>query len=153
MRVAIVSGTVFGTSEEVALRAHEILQEAGLDVTYQKSWSLAELLEYNPEALLFVASTTGMGELPEKTQALVSEMEARHPDWAGRPAGIIGLGDSAYGDTFCQGATDLEELAELLGLVQLQETLRLDGSETVTPEQDAVPWVETFAVLLKDWNA
>lgn len=153
MRVAIVSGTVFGTSEEVAWRASELLAEAGLDVVYQQHWTLAELLEQDPAALLFVVSTTGMGEVPERMQPLLEALQDLLPDWAGRPAGIIGLGDSGYGDNFCLAADELEDLSEELGLVLLQETLRLDASETVTPEQDSVVWVKEFAALLGAWHA
>lgn len=152
MRVAIVSGTVFGASEEVAWRASELLAEAGLDVVYRQHWELADLLEQEPAGLLFIASTTGMGELPEKMQPLVDALEQQQPDWAGRPAGIIGLGDAGYGDNFCLVADELEDLADLLGLVRLQETLRLDASESVTPEQDAVPWIQEFAALLQAWH-
>lgn len=153
MRIAIVSGTVFGTAEEVAWRASELLAEAGLDVTFRPHWQLSELLEHDPEAVLFVTSTTGMGELPEKLQPLVSGLEQQLPDWAGRPAGIIGLGDGGYGDNFCLSVDELEALYELLGLVMLQDSLRLDASETVTHVEDAVPWINEFAALLQEWHA
>ncbi|MFB1010798.1 MAG: flavodoxin domain-containing protein [Thiopseudomonas sp.] len=152
MRIAIVSGTVFGTAEEVAWRASELLAEAGLNVEYRQHWQLPELQEYDPEALLFVTSTTGMGELPEKLQPLVNTLEEQLPDWAGRPAGIIGLGDAGYGDNFCLSVDALEELYEELGLVMLQDSLRLDASETVTHVEDAVPWINEFAVLLQAWH-
>ena len=152
MRVAIVSGTVFGTSEEVAWRASELLAEAGLDAVYQQHWTLQELLEQDPAALLFVVSTTGMGEVPERMQPLLEKLQEQLPDWAGRPAGIIGLGDSGYGDNFCLAADELEDLTDELGLVRLQETLRLDASETVTPEQDSIAWIEEFTALLGAWN-
>ena len=35
----------------------------------------------------------------------------------------------------------------------LQDTLRLDASESVTPEQDAVPWLQEFAELLVAWSS
>ena len=59
----------------------------------------------------------------------------------GRPVGIIVLGDSPYGDTFC-GAGDLMEAA-------LYETAarkggdrqRIDALGTMEPEAEALPWV------------
>lgn len=153
MRIVVVSGTVFGTAEEVAWRASELLSAAGLDVAYQQHWQLQELLQQEPDALLLIASTTGMGELPERLQPLVDALQAQQPDWAGRPVGIIGLGDAGYGDNFCLAADELEALADELGLVMLQDTLRLDASESVTPEQDAVPWLQEFAELLVAWSS
>lgn len=153
MRVAIVSGTVFGTSEEVAWRARDILADAGFAATYRQQWVLDELLALDPQAVLVVTSTTGMGELPERLQPLVDALEEQVPDWAGRPAGLVGLGDSGYGDQFCEGATRIEELFELIGLVPVQDTLRLDASETVTPEEDSLDWLEAFARALRDWDS
>ena len=75
------------------------------------------------------------------------------PAWAVRPGGIIGLCDAGYGDNFCLAADELEALADELGLVMLQDTLRLDASESVTPEQDAVPWLQEFAELLVAWSS
>lgn len=152
MRIVIVSGTVFGAAEEVAWRAGELLSAVGLDVQYQQHWQLQELLQQEPDGLLLIASTTGMGELPERMQPLVDALYEELPEWSGLPAGVIGLGDAGYGDNFCLAADELEDLAGALGLVLVQETLRLDASESVTPEQDAVPWLQEFAELLTAWS-
>lgn len=153
MRIVIVSGTVFGAAEEVAWRAEELLSAAGFDVVYQQQWQLQELLQQEVDGLLLIASTTGMGELPERMQPLVEALQEQQPDWAGRPAGIIGLGDAGYGDNFCLAADELEDLADDLGLMLLQETLRLDASQSVTPDQDAVPWLQELAELLQAWES
>lgn len=150
MQLAVVSGTVFGTAEDVAESAVKHLQEAGIDVQYRQRWQLEELLDADPQALLFVCSTTGMGELPETLQPLVSGLEERLPSWAGRPAGIIALGDAGYGDTFCAAGELLRELVTALGMVEVQGMLCLDASETVTQAQDALPWVERFAQSLNE---
>ena len=63
------------------------------------------------------------------------------------------MGDSSYGETFCAAGEQLHELCGLLGLVELQEMLRLDASETVTQAQDSEPWVERFAAELTAWES
>lgn len=153
MRVAIVTGSVFGTAEEIAWQAQDLLSAKGFSVHYRQQWPVDDLLALDPQALLVISSTTGMGELPERLQPLVDALEEHQPDWAGRPAGLIGLGDSGYGDQFCMAADHIEELFELLGLVPLQETLRLDASESVTPEEDAQPWLYSFVEQLQGWQA
>ncbi|MBU2013468.1 MAG: flavodoxin, partial [Gammaproteobacteria bacterium] len=35
------------------------------------------------------------------------------------------------------------------GVREVVEMLRLDASETVTPESDAEPWLETFVAALR----
>lgn len=145
INVVIVSGTVFGAAEGVAHHAAELLTEAGLSVTYNPRITYAELVELEPDALLFVTSTTGMGELPESLQPLVDALHEQPPQWSALLGGVIALGDAGYGEDFCVGGEMIRELYDDLGVVEIQEMLRLDASETVTPESDAEPWLAEFA--------
>ncbi len=151
MRVVIISGTVFGTSEEVAHTAAELLQQQGHNVDYRQRWELAQLLELQPQAVLFVCSTTGMGEAPPALIPLLCEMEEQMPDWAGLPVGVVALGDSCYGENFCAGGEYVLEVTQLLGMVELQPMLRIDSSETVTHAEDAKPWLSEWGQALLNW--
>ena len=62
---------------------------------------------------------------------------------------MIALGDASYGDTFCGAGELVRELYAELGVREVQDMLRLDASETVTPESDAEPWLERFAAALR----
>ncbi|EPJ75535.1 MAG: flavodoxin [Pseudomonas sp.] len=150
MKVAIVSGSVYGSAEEVARHAGKLLREAGFEVLQDSRVTLEGLQSFAPQALLFVTSTTGMGELPDNIQPVYSQIRDVLPAaWRGLPGGVIGLGDASYGDTFCAGGEQIRELFAELGVVEVQEMLRLDASESVTPETDAEPWLEQFVKLLK----
>ncbi|WP_017904259.1 flavodoxin [Pseudomonas asplenii] len=150
MKVAILSGSVYGTAEEVARHAKRILDKAGFETLHDPRASLADIQAFAPEAFLAVTSTTGMGELPDNIQPLYSAIRDQLPAaWRGLPGAVIGLGDSSYGDTFCGGGEQLRELFAELGLRELQPMLRLDSSETVTPETDAEPWLAEFISVLK----
>ncbi len=70
MKVAILSGSVYGTAEEVARHAQKLLSAAGLEASHLPRASLDELKAFAPEAFLVVTSTTGMGELPDNLQPL-----------------------------------------------------------------------------------
>lgn len=149
MKVAIVSGSVYGSAEEVARHAGKILRDAGHQVLQDPRVSLEGLQAFGPQALLFVTSTTGMGELPDNIQPVYSQIRDILPaTWRGLPGGVIGLGDASYGDTFCAGGEQIRELFAELGVVEVQEMLRLDASESVTPESDAEPWLARFIELL-----
>lgn len=148
MNVVIVSGTVYGAAEDVAHHAAQVLAEAGLNVTYKPRVSYPELLALAPDAVLFISSTTGMGELPENLQPLVNALREKDPQWHGLLGGVIGLGDACYGEDFCAGGEMIRELYTELGVVEIQDMLRLDASETVTPERDAEPWLAEFAASL-----
>lgn len=149
MKVAVLSGSVYGTAEEVARHAGRLLQAAGLEAWHNPRASLAEVLAFAPEAFLVVTSTTGMGELPDNLQPLYFAIRDRLPAWSGRPGGVIALGDASYGDTFCGGGELVRELYAELGIREVQAMLRLDASETVTPETDAEPWLAEFVAALR----
>ncbi|HAF93422.1 MAG TPA: flavodoxin [Pseudomonas sp.] len=149
MKVAILSGSVYGNAEDVARHAQRLLSEAGFEAWHDPRAQLDQLLAFAPQALLVVTSTTGMGELPDSFVPLYSALRDRLPDWRGMPGGIIALGDASYGDTFCGGGELVRELFVELGVREVQDMLRLDASETVTPEADAEPWIASFAQALR----
>ena len=145
MKVAIVSGSVYGSAEEVARHAQDIIKDAGHEVFFNPRATLADLQAFAPQALLAVTSTTGLGELPDNILPLYSQLRDTLPAaWRGLPGGVIALGDASYGDTFCGGGEQMRELFMELGVREVQEMLRLDASETVTPESDAEPWLAAF---------
>jgi MioC protein len=150
MKVAILSGSVYGTAEEVARHAQSLLKAAGFETFYNSRASLADLQSFGPEALLAVTSTTGMGELPDNLQPLYSSIRDQLPAaWRGLPGAVIALGDASYGDTFCGGGEQMRELFGELGVREVQDMLRIDASESVTPETDAEPWLEQLIATLK----
>ena len=142
MKVAILSGSVYGTAEEVARHARQLLAEAGFEVMLNPRATLDEVLAFAPEAILAVTSTTGMGELPDNLIPLYSALRDQLPAaLRGLPGAVMGLGDSSYGDTFCGGGEQVRELFAELGVNEVLPMLRLDSSESVTPESDAEPWL------------
>ncbi|MBK5375979.1 flavodoxin [Pseudomonas sp. TH43] len=150
MKVAILSGSVYGTAEEVARHAQNLLKAAGFETFYNARASLADIQAFAPEAFLAVTSTTGMGELPDNLQPLYSAIRDQLPAaWRGLPGAVIALGDASYGDTFCGGGEQMRELFAELGVREVQEMLRIDASESVTPETDAEPWLAQLIDVLK----
>jgi MioC protein len=145
MKVALLSGSVYGTAEEVARHARQLLEDEGFETFYNPRASLDELLKAAPQALLAVTSTTGMGELPDNLMPLYSQLRDQLPAaLRGLPGAVIGLGDASYGGTFCGGGEQVRELFAELGVIEVQAMLRLDASESVTPETDAEPWLAEF---------
>jgi len=150
MKVALFSGSVYGAAEDVARHAVQLLAAAGYQCYYNPRGDLAALLASQPEALIGITSTTGMGELPDNLLPLYSELRDQLPaPLRGLPGGVIGLGDSSYSDSFCGGGELLAELFDELGIRQITPMLRLDASESVTPETDAEPWLAEFMQRLE----
>ncbi|KPZ28257.1 Flavodoxin [Pseudomonas viridiflava] len=122
-----------------------MLRAAGHETLLNPRITLPELLAFEPQALLAVTSTTGMGELPDNIVPIYSQLRDQLPAaLRGLPGGVIGLGDASYGDTFCAGGEQLRELFAELGVSEVQAMLQLDASESVTPESDAEPWLADF---------
>lgn len=150
MKVAILSGSVYGTAEEVARHAAKILNAAGFETSYNTRATLADIQAFGPQVLLAVTSTTGMGELPDNLQPLYSTLRDQLPAvLRGLPGAVIGLGDASYGDTFCGGGEQMRELFGELGVREVLPMLRLDASESVTPEADAEPWLAELISALR----
>ena len=148
MKVAILSGSVYGAAEDVAWVAQQVLQDGGFEAWHKPGVALDELLAFAPEALLVVTSTTGMGELPGNIQNLYYALRDRFPAWSGLPGAVIALGDSSY-DVFCGGGEQMRELLLELGVREVLPMLRLDASESVTPDEDAKPWLAELATALR----
>ena len=150
MKVAILSGSVYGTAEEVARNAKQLLTDAGFEVLHNTRATLADIQAFGPEALLAVTSTTGMGELPDNLVPLYSAIRDQLPAaWRGLPGAVIALGDESYGDTFCGGGEQMRELFAELGVREVLPMLRLDSSVTVTPEEDSEPWIGELITALQ----
>lgn len=148
MKVAILSGSVYGAAEDVARIAQQVLQDGGFEAWHKPGVALDEVLAFAPEAILVVTSTTGMGELPGNIQNLYYALRDRFPAWSGLPGAVIALGDSSY-DVFCGGGEQMRELLLELGTREVLPMLRLDASETVTPDTDAKPWLAELTRALK----
>lgn len=148
LELAIISGSVYGAAEEVARHAEDFLREAGIEARHLPRADLETLLACDPAALLVVTSTTGMGEVPDVLQALLDQLAGHQPDWRGRPLAVIGLGDTTYGEQFCAAALQAHMQLLALGMRDVQSQLQLDASETVTPAEDAEPWLARLAANL-----
>jgi len=148
MKVALLNGSVYGTAEDIARQVKSRLTAAGHEVWHQPNADLGSLEAFAPEALLAITSTTGMGELPANLESLYFQLRDRLPPWSGRPGAVLALGDSSYGDTYCGGGELMQELFAELGLRELLPMLRIDASETVTPDEDAERWVAEVTAAL-----
>jgi MioC protein len=149
MKVAILSGSVYGTAEELARHATTRLRAAGLDAWHKSPMSLEELRAFAPQALLCVTATTGMGELPDNLQPLYFALRDQLPNWRGLPGAVLALGDSSYADTFCGGGELVHELYQELGIREVLPMLRLDASESADPQGDAEPWLSELILQLQ----
>ncbi len=142
--IRILVGSVYGGALMTARALKPALEEAGHQVTVLENPSLTDITD-NDDALLVCTSTTGQGEVPAGLLPFYVDLRETLPQQPGRPFGVIVLGDSSYGDTFC-GAGDLMEEALLeTAAAKVGDTLKIDAMEITDPEEEALPWAKNWA--------
>ncbi|MBW4934690.1 flavodoxin [Marinobacter sp. F4206] len=141
--ISILVGSVYGGALLTAREIKKSLETEGHQVTVLENPVLEDITG-NEDALLVCTSTTGQGEVPANLLTFYVDLRDRLPQQPGRPFGVIVLGDSSYGETFC-GAGDLMEEALLeTAARKVGDTLRIDALETMEPEAEALPWVRQW---------
>ncbi len=145
--IRILVGSVYGGALLTAREIQKALDADGYRVRVLETPALDDI-DGNNDALLVCTSTTGQGELPANLLPFYASLRDQLPQQPGRPFGIVVLGDSSYGDTFCAAGDLMEEALYETGAKKIGDTLRIDAMETVDPETEAVPWARRWAQAL-----
>ncbi|MCG6657050.1 nitric oxide synthase [Halomonas campisalis] len=140
----IYVGTMYGGALDVAEQVAPLFESAGYEVAILEQPSLDDLVEALPDLALFCVSTTGSGDFPGNFVPLVRGLDEQSPALVGLRYGLIALGDSSYGETFCGAGRRLDEMLQSLGASRLGERLEVDAMETFMADDAALPWVEEW---------
>jgi MioC protein len=141
---ATVSGTARLVAEAIALGNGTKV----VSVTDLGEADADEILAPSESTTLFCIATTGSGNMPDDALALYNKL-ADAPRYLGDfRYGLIALGDSSYGTTFCGGGLMLDTMFQDLGAKRIGETLQIDAIETDNPEQAAADWFMHWHQLL-----
>ncbi|MDO3721124.1 flavodoxin [Marinobacter sp. chi1] len=142
--IRILVGSVYGGALLTAREIKKDLESQGHQVTVLENPALCDITS-NDDALLVCTSTTGQGEVPANLLPFYVELRDQLPQQPGRPFGVIVLGDSSYGDTFCGAGDLMEEALYETAARKVGDTLKIDALETMEPEAEALPWARTWA--------
>ncbi|MDX1467176.1 MAG: flavodoxin [Halomonas sp.] len=140
----IIVGTMYGGALDVAEQVKPLFEEAGYDVAIFDQPTLDDLIGTPTDLALFCVSTTGSGDLPGNIVPFARALEEQSPGLGSLRYGLIALGDSSYGETFCGAGRYLDELLEGQGAQRLGERLEVDAMETFMADDAALPWVEEW---------
>jgi flavodoxin len=138
-KVTIIVGSMYGNAENLAIKVQETLNAQGIDSTVAMSASLNDIT--SAQNLLFITSTTGQGDLPDNIQPVFSQMQSQFPMLTGKTVGVIGLGDTSYGDTYCGGGKQVQALIEELNATIPVPMLEVDACEYFDPWEVAEAWL------------
>jgi flavodoxin len=146
--ILIITGSVYGGAQFVAEQIQELLQGQGHQVEVDEDPNIAVVQSSDNDTILLITSTTGSGDLPDNIITFASQVRDQLPQIPNKRYGVIALGDKSYGDTFCGAGKQLDELFSELSATKLGERLEIDACETLQPEDEALPWAESWAKLL-----
>ncbi|KAA0014668.1 nitric oxide synthase [Billgrantia pellis] len=143
-QLKIFVGTMYGGALDVAEQVAPLFEAAGYEVSILEQPSLDDLTETPPDLALFCLSTTGSGDFPGNFVPFARELDEKSPTLTALRYGLIALGDSSYGETFCGAGRRLDEMLQGLGATRLGARLEVDAMETFMADDAALPWVETW---------
>lgn len=146
--IFIIAGSVYGGAQFVAEQVQEQLQSKGHTVKLSASPSVNDVKAADIEVYLLISSTTGMGDVPDNIESFFNNMKNQLPMLTGRRYGVIALGDSSYGETYCGGGKQLDALFAECQAIKVGELLEIDACETLQPEDAALPWAQEWEALL-----
>ena len=138
--IHIIVGSVMGTAESLANWIADELQNRAVTVRVNRDFNAGELFCCADEVVLVCTSNTGMGDLPQNIQPLLTHISNDYPAIAGRGYGIINLGDSSY-PNFAQAGQTLNEAFADLGASLIGEPLVIDALDDQSPEQLCSAWL------------
>ena len=141
--IKIFVGSVFGNASEVADLVTDALIADGHSAEQYSSPGVAQLQQAS--AILVITSTTGQGDIPLNLEDFYLQLHRQIPLITNTPFAVIALGDSGYGDTFCGGGRQMQQILLKLQGRETKEMLSIDSCETLEPELEAVPWAQSWA--------
>lgn len=142
-KLNILVGTMYGGALDVAEQVKPLFEQAGYSVDILEQPSLNDVTSHDG-ITLFCVSTTGSGDFPGSFVPFVRSLRDQSPSLTTLRYGLIALGDSSYGDTFCGAGRALDALLGDHGATRLGERLEVDAMETFMADDAALPWVEEW---------
>lgn len=141
--IQIIVGSVYGGALMTARAIKQALEAEGHQITVLENPTLTDLVGKD-DPVLICTSTTGQGEIPPNLLPFYLALKDQLPQQPGRKFGVIVLGDSSYGETFCGAGELMEEAFYETAAQKVGDTLRIDALETTEPEKNALPWVREW---------
>lgn len=142
-KLNILVGTMYGGALDVAEQVKPLFERSGYSVTIIEQPVVGDLTG-SEGVTLFCVSTTGSGDFPGSFVPFVRSLHDQSPSLTELRYGLIALGDSSYGKTFCGAGKALDALLAERGAERLGERLEIDAMETFMADDAALPWVEEW---------
>lgn len=146
MQITILVGTVNGNAQNVAEALQFCADDIGATIDVLPMDDLDITVFDTPGTFIICTSTTGAGDVPGNAVGLLNSLDAQAKYLGHVRYGLVALGDSSYGDSFLGGGKQFDAKLQDLGARKVGEICVLDAMETMTLEDDAVAWLQSWAV-------
>lgn len=148
MQLHILVGTVHGNAIEVAQTLAFSAADLGFETQVLPMDGLTIAAFAQDGLFLLCCSTTGNGDVPDNAQALYQSLDLQ-PRYLGTTRyGLVALGDSSYGDTFCGGAKAFDARLQDLGAQRIGELCQIDAMQADDAPAQALAWWAQWAAQL-----
>ncbi len=138
--ISIFAGSVYGNAQHVAEEVQAMLEAEAVESEVFTDPTLDDFI--NSESIVVITSTTGQGDIPPNLELFYAELSEQSPMMNGKRFLIAALGDSSYGDTYCGGGRQFNELLNKLQGKPVADMLEVDAIETLSPEDEVVPFIK-----------
>jgi len=150
MQLHILVGTVHSNATEVAQTLAFAAADLGFDARVLPMDALTIEVFAQDAVFLLCCSTTGHGDLPDNAQTLYQSLDLQ-PRYLGTTSyGLVALGDSSYGDTFCGGGKAFDARLQDLGAQRIGEMCEIDAMQSDDAPTQALVWWAQWAAQLPE---
>lgn len=125
--VKIVYASMTGNTEGISEIIEDQFIDAGLEVEREECTDVDPDFFEDADICIVATYTYGDGELPFELEDFFADLEEE--DLEDKLFGVVGSGDTEYGEYFCQSARDFVE--------QFKKTGATEGAEMVEIENEA----------------
>ncbi|MDR3116773.1 MAG: flavodoxin [Bifidobacteriaceae bacterium] len=137
----IIYASITGNTEEIANKVKENLENAGVEVSIDEIDS-AQPSDFDNFDIAIVATYTyGDGDLPDEAQDFYEEL--KEADLSDKKYGVLGSGDTSYGENFCKAVELFEEAFKAAGAAKAASGVKVEfAPDTEDDEKNIKKFVE-----------